>query len=145
MKHEQGNTVTASITLVEHGYQIDIRDHTRATADGQGVEVASMCRDFGGDYAIGDMANSVVATLIHAMESLEANHRKIASARRPLTHNQQKLLSIMESRPGEWIHPYGFGIRASVGASLFRRGIVERRYEKAPYHWATFRIKRASG
>ncbi len=57
----------------------------------------------------------------------------------PLTPEQEKLLAIIDTHPGEWIYPNRFSVKASVGGSLFRRGIVERRFEKAPYHWAMYR------
>jgi oligoribonuclease NrnB/cAMP/cGMP phosphodiesterase (DHH superfamily) len=70
------NTVTAEITLVEHGYQIDITDHTKRKES----KTACVCRDFGGDYDISEMATSVVAALIQAMAGLEKNHKLITRA-----------------------------------------------------------------
>lgn len=44
------NKVTASIVITEDGYTIEIQNHTRATADCQGVEVRSMHEHFNGSY-----------------------------------------------------------------------------------------------
>jgi len=60
-----------------------------------------------------------------------------------LTPKQQLLLKIITARPDEWIRPYRFSLRASVGAALFRKGLVDRKYEAAPYHWSMYRLKKA--
>ncbi len=73
--------VEASITLVEHGYQIDVRDYTQSPDDRTGVLVSTVCRDFGGEYDIGEMAKTVTAALICMMENLEDYHKEVVRLR----------------------------------------------------------------
>lgn len=76
MSEKNNVTVAAEITLVGHGYQIDIFNASRATRDGQGVTVHSICRDFGGDYDIAEMADTVAAELAELMNRIEETHRR---------------------------------------------------------------------
>lgn len=75
-KRRSAKHVEASITLVEHGYQIDVRDYTQSADDKTGVLVSTACHDFGGSYDIGHMAKTVTAALIGMMERLEEYHKK---------------------------------------------------------------------
>ena len=76
MADEIPATLTADITLVEHGYQVDIVNRSRATSDGNGVVRHSICRDFGGDYDIAAMADTVDAALVDLMNNIESIHRE---------------------------------------------------------------------
>jgi len=80
-KRRNPKHVEASITLVEHGYQIDVRDYTQSPDDKTGVLVTTVCRDFGGDYDIGELAKTVTAALIGMMEKLEDYHKKVLHLR----------------------------------------------------------------
>lgn len=65
------NIVEAKVYLVEHGYQIDVFDYTK----GKEPRVCSVCRDFGDNYPIGEMANTVAAALLKALENVEESHQ----------------------------------------------------------------------
>jgi hypothetical protein len=69
-------TLTAEITLVEHGYQIDIINRARATSDGNGVVKHSICRDFGGHYDIAALADTLDTALADLMDNIESIHRE---------------------------------------------------------------------
>ena len=73
--------VEASITLVEHGYQIDVRDYTQSPDDKKGVLISTVCRDFGGEYDIGELAKTVTAALFGMMEKLEDYHKEVLHLR----------------------------------------------------------------
>lgn len=55
--------VRADVTLVEHGYQIDV------FIDGK--PAGSSCRDFGGDYEVDKMSAIVAALFIDVMREAE--------------------------------------------------------------------------
>lgn len=66
--------VQANVTLVPHGYQIDIFL--------SGKKAGSVCRDFGGNWPISRMQAAVAATLIHAMQSAEKTAILVKQARK---------------------------------------------------------------
>lgn len=81
LERQRHPTVRADITLVEYGYQIDVRrdEHT-------GGECA--CRDFGGAYEIEDMASYLEDKLIELMAGFEkdfcahvAKHEAVKAAK----------------------------------------------------------------
>jgi hypothetical protein len=76
MTEDTHGTLTAEITLVEHGYQIDITNRSRATGDGNGAIRQSVCRDFGGDYDIAAMADTLHDAMIDLMDNIETIHRE---------------------------------------------------------------------
>lgn len=75
-KHRYPFTVGAEITIVGHGYQIDVVDASRATPDGNGAVKQSECRDFGGDYDEAEMAQFVAARLVQLMRTIEHDFRR---------------------------------------------------------------------
>jgi hypothetical protein len=88
MADEIPATLTADITLVEHGYQVDIVNRSRATSDGNGVERNSICRDFGGHYEIPDMAETLVSAMENVMRNIESIHReRIRQSKRVICPN----------------------------------------------------------
>lgn len=74
-QHRYPFTVGAEITIVGHGYQIDVVDASRATADGNGAVKRTECRDFGGDYDEAEMAEFVSGKLIEFMREIEKEYR----------------------------------------------------------------------
>ncbi len=54
--------LTATITIVPHGYQLDLND---------GIEVRSICSDFADDYDEGAICKAATAVIIEAMRNLE--------------------------------------------------------------------------
>jgi len=69
--HRYPFTVGAEITIVGHGYQIDVTDASRATSDGNGAVKQSACRDFGGDHDEAEVAGFVAEKLIEFMDGIE--------------------------------------------------------------------------
>ena len=61
---DDSEQLTFTVTLVPHGYQIDAKNSN-------GEEIGSECRDFGGDYPPADMATTIVASFLKAMERAE--------------------------------------------------------------------------
>jgi hypothetical protein len=75
-KHRYPFTVVAEITIVGHGYQVDVIDASRATPDGNGAVKQTECRDFGGDYDEAEMAEFVSGKLIELMRGIENDFRR---------------------------------------------------------------------
>lgn len=67
-KDAQEPSVQANVVFVEYGYQIDV------LIDGE--PAATVCRDFGGDYPIDDMAAYLAARLIDVMAGFEKDFRR---------------------------------------------------------------------
>jgi hypothetical protein len=67
--------VQANVTLVEHGYQIDV------SIDGKWA--ATECRDFVGHYTLHELKKVVTATLLRAIDDIDANVEKIRAALKP--------------------------------------------------------------
>ena len=71
MRVKRRPDIVVSISLVGHGFQIDVFDYTRASDDGNGVIHSASCRDFGGTYDVVKIADAATAALIEAMQKLE--------------------------------------------------------------------------
>jgi len=79
--------LTAKVYLVPHGYQIDFTND-------KGRSVGSSCRDFGGNYEVKKMRNTVIAGMAYVMEDIELRHLRIKKIIKLSEKQMERLLTI---------------------------------------------------
>ncbi len=62
--------LTLKVTLVRHGYEFDIFDRN-------GIKVASVCRDFGGNYDVGLSGAILVRQIRNTFKDLEQSIKAV--------------------------------------------------------------------
>lgn len=60
--------IEVAIYLVDYGFQVNVYNDTG--------ELASLCKDFAGEYPVSDIADKAVEAIMEAMSQLEKRLRK---------------------------------------------------------------------